>query len=69
MKSTCPGQDTRFWQLSDIFEVECVHCGNTVEFFKDDGYRRCKKCGLRVVNPKISIGCAQWCEYAKECLG
>lgn len=69
MKSTCPGQDTRFWQLSDIFEVDCNHCGNSIEFFKDDGYRRCKKCGLRVINPKISIGCAQWCEHAKECLG
>jgi DNA-directed RNA polymerase subunit RPC12/RpoP len=65
----CPGQDTRFWRLEDIFEIECGHCGEPVEFFKTDGARRCVQCGSRVVNPKVSLGCAQWCEHAKECLG
>ncbi len=65
----CPGQDSRFWKPDDIFEVACGHCGHPVEFFKNDGTRRCPSCGGRVVNPKISIGCALWCKQAKECLG
>lgn len=68
-KKICPGQDTRFWQPGDIFEVTCGECGASVEFFKDDARRRCPKCGARVKNPKLSLGCALWCEHAKECLG
>src|SRR3990172_2276978 len=65
----CPGQDTRFWRPEDIFDVTCGSCGAVLEFFKDEGSRRCSKCGTRVQNPKLSMGCAQWCEHAKECLG
>ena len=65
----CPGQDTRFWTPDDIFEVPCQACETPVEFFKTDVFRRCSKCGKRVQNPKVSLGCAQWCAYAKECLG
>lgn len=68
-KTVCPGQDTRFWRPGDIFEVECAGCGTAVEFWKDEGRRKCPKCGARVQNPKLSMGCAQWCEHAKECLG
>jgi len=65
----CPGQDTKFWRPGDIFEVECSGCGREVEFFKDDVSRRCVGCGARVQNPKLNLGCAQWCEHAKQCLG
>ncbi len=65
----CPGQDTRFWKPGDIFEVACSQCGHPVEFFKDDAIRRCSRCGQRIQNPKLSLGCAQWCEHAQECLG
>ncbi|MBI5522306.1 MAG: HD domain-containing protein [Desulfarculus sp.] len=65
----CPGQDTAFWKPGDIFEVPCSHCGQEMEFFKDDASRRCTGCGARVQNPKLNLGCAQWCEHAKECLG
>lgn len=65
----CPGQDSQYWTAEDIFEVACGNCGYMVEFFKTDGLRRCRQCGLRVTNPRVSIGCAQWCESAKECLG
>ena len=65
----CPGQDSQFWTPEDIFEVACGNCGYMVEFFKTDGMRRCLQCGSRVINPRVSIGCAQWCESAKECLG
>jgi hypothetical protein len=69
MQTRCPGQDTRFWQPGDVFEVACAECGYGVEFFKDDAVRRCRSCGARVSNPRLNLGCALWCEHAKECLG
>jgi len=69
MKAICPGQDTRFWKPDDIFELPCGKCGATVEFFRDDVFRRCRRCGHRIENPKMTLGCAQWCEHAQECLG
>ena len=68
-KTMCPGQDTAFWKPGDIFEVTCSQCGHEVEFFKDDASRRCGRCGAKVANPKLNLGCAQWCEHAVECLG
>jgi len=68
-KIVCPGQDTRFWNKGDIFEAACSHCGYAVEFFRDDASRRCPQCGRRVANPRLSLGCAQWCEHAEKCLG
>jgi putative nucleotidyltransferase with HDIG domain len=65
----CPGQDTRFWTPDDIFDVPCQACGTPVEFFKTEARRRCPQCGKRIQNPKVSLGCAKWCNYAKECLG
>lgn len=64
----CPGQDMRFWKPGDIFNAKCPECGNTVEFFKDESHRRCR-CGHRVANPKIDLGCASWCSYAEQCVG
>ncbi|RJX34235.1 MAG: HD domain-containing protein [Desulfarculus sp.] len=68
-KIICPGQDTAFWRPGDIFEAQCANCGAEVEFFKDDAQRRCPQCGHKLANPKLNLGCAQWCEHAKECLG
>jgi len=68
-KTLCPGQDMRFWRPGDIFDVTCAECGTAVEFFKDEAKHRCPKCGNRITNPRLSLGCAQWCEHAKECLG
>ena len=65
----CPGQDQRFWKPEDIFEVKCPGCGQKVEFFKDEPKLKCRKCGQSVANPKIDLGCAQWCQYAEQCLG
>ena len=65
----CPGQDQRFWKPEDIFEVKCTGCGVSVEFFKDEPKLKCCKCGRIVVNPKIDLGCAEWCQYAEQCLG
>ncbi len=65
----CPGQDQRFWKPEDIFDVKCPDCGQTVEFFKDEPKLKCRKCGKVVINPKIDLGCAEWCQYAEQCLG
>jgi hypothetical protein len=65
----CPGQDQRFWKPEDIFEVQCPGCDNTIEFFKDEPKLKCRKCGQMVANPKIDLGCAEWCQYGEQCLG
>jgi hypothetical protein len=64
----CPGQDTRHWKPSDIFMAECPKCGAEIEFFKDDTRRRCAWCGHLFYNPKIELGCAEWCQYAEKCV-
>lgn len=69
MAKFCPGQDLRFWKPEDIFESECPNCGVKIEFFKDDISRRCPGCGQKEANPSFDFGCAQWCEYAQQCLG
>jgi len=65
----CPGQDQRYWKPDDIFEVPCTSCGHSIEFFKDEPKLKCRKCGSMVANPKIDMGCAEWCQYAEQCLG
>lgn len=65
----CPGQDQRFWKPEDIFEVKCNSCGHIIEFFKDEPKLKCRKCGQVVANPKIDLGCAEWCRYSEQCLG
>jgi hypothetical protein len=69
MPTICPGQDTRNWRPGDIFDVTCDACGTPVEFFKDDVTRRCTSCRTVIRNPKITLGCAQWCEHVAQCLG
>ena len=64
----CPGQDTRTWELGDIFEIPCPACGEDVELFKDDPSRPCSACGVRVKNPRVHEGCAQWCAHAGGCV-
>ena len=66
----CPGQDMRDWKPGDIFEVMCPWCKEAkVEFFKDEPRLKCPSCGRPVKNPKISIGCLEWCPFAKKCVG
>ncbi len=65
----CPGQDSRYWKPGAIFEVPCAGCGQPLEFFKDEPSRRCKKCGHKMVNPRMDFGCAAYCKYAEQCIG
>ena len=68
MKTKCPGQDTRNWKPKDVYEIPCPSCGKAVEFFKDDLSRKCKHCGARFRNPRVDLACAEWCQYAAECI-
>jgi len=65
----CPGQDSRYWKPGAIFEAPCSKCGSPLEFFKDESTRRCKKCGHKMVNPKMDFGCAAYCKFAEQCVG
>ena len=65
----CPGQDMRYWGPDAVIETKCPTCGNSMEFFKDESTRKCKKCGRKVINPKMDFGCASYCPYADQCLG
>jgi len=67
--SRCPGQDQRFWTPDDVFELPCPHCGDAIEFWKDDPRLKCRSCGEVVENPRFDLGCAAWCRYAEACLG
>lgn len=65
----CPGQDSRFWGPEAIFDARCPNCGGPIEFFKDESSRKCRKCGYKVLNPKMDFGCAAYCKFATQCLG
>ena len=65
----CPGQDSRFWGPEAISESSCPKCGGPIEFFKDESSRKCRKCGAKVLNPKMDFGCAAYCRFAAQCLG
>ncbi len=65
----CPGQDSRYWDEAAIFEAKCPECSQVLEFFKDDSTRTCRKCGHKMLNPRIDFGCASYCPYAEQCLG
>jgi hypothetical protein len=65
----CPGQDQRFWRPEDLFEIKCQQCGHSVEFFKDEPKLKCSNCGNLVNNPRIDLGCAEWCQYGEQCTG
>lgn len=65
----CPGQDMRYWTPEDIFYMECPYCKNQIEFWKDEPFRICQRCGKEIENPRIDLGCAKWCKYGDECLG
>jgi ribosomal protein S27E len=64
----CPGQDTRYWKTGDIFTIECPSCGEELEFFKDDQTRKCSECGERFFNPKMDLGCIEYCKFADKCI-
>ncbi len=69
MPNRCPGQDMQRWTFDDIFEVQCPHCNHSIEFWKDEPVLFCPGCNEEVRNPRLNLGCAEWCKSADECLG
>ncbi len=65
----CPGQDPTQWKPEDITEVACPSCGYSLEFWKDEPKRDCPGCKKCIRNPKLDLGCAEWCKFADKCLG
>jgi hypothetical protein len=57
----CTGNNTHEWGPDAIFDVTCRHCGEAVEFFKDEITRNCHACGEAVNNDRRDFGCGQWC--------
>jgi len=49
--------------------MNCPGCQSSIEFWKDAPRTKCRKCGLVVRNPRLDIGCAEWCQYAEQCFG
>lgn len=49
----CPRETPRHWSPTDVLEVTCDACGETLEFFMDDKTRPCPGCGARVLNPNL----------------
>jgi hypothetical protein len=68
MAAICPGMNPMNWKIEDIFEVLCVSCGTSIEFWKDDVKRTCS-CGKVIFNPRLGNLCLAWCDKAEECLG
>lgn len=48
----CPKQENRSWETDDVCDIQCPGCGQTVEFFKEEEKRKCRKCGQVITNPK-----------------
>lgn len=59
----------RYWRPEDIFTVACPQCHGEIEFWKDEAMRLCRACGVEVRNPRIDLGCADWCKHGAACLG
>jgi len=63
----CPGQDQRYWKPEDIFDESCPFCKTMIEFWKDEPKRLCPICHKEVRNPRIDLGCAEWCKNGDKC--
>jgi hypothetical protein len=53
----------RCWTPEAICLAPCPHCGNELEFWKDEPFRLCPACRREVLNPKQDFGCAKWCKH------
>lgn len=69
VKNRCPGQDMQFWKPEDIVYINCPFCQTEIEFWKDEPVRTCRDCKKEVPNPRMDLGCTEWCKYGKECSG
>ena len=57
----CSGNNFDEWGFDSIFEIECPHCGKSIELFKDEITRTCQDCKRIIKNNRGDYGCGQWC--------
>ena len=75
MKRRCPGMDPAFFKPEDIGSQKCLKCGSDIEFWKDDVFLECPRCGARNTNVRLGNTCLAWCREASplgtgaECIG
>ncbi len=65
----CPGMDPANFRPEDIKLQKCTSCGHEIEFWKDDIYLKCDKCGQENVNAALGNTCLSWCKSATRCIG
>ena len=62
----CPGSEQiRTPQAEDI---NCPHCGESVEIWSDEAEAACPSCGTTVFR-EVPSACWEWCGSARECVG
>jgi hypothetical protein len=69
MKNRCPGMDPANFKPEDIRNQECTACSNDIEFWKDDVFLVCSRCGTRNTNARVQNTCLAWCKEAAACVG
>jgi hypothetical protein len=69
MKRRCPGMDPAFFKPEDISTQKCLNCGADIEFWKDDVFLACRRCGTRNTNARLGNTCLAWCGEASACVG
>jgi HD superfamily phosphodiesterase len=62
----CPG--SRFLRQPAPEAFFCPNCGEEVEIWTDEFKRECPNCHRSVLRD-ATMGCLDWCKYAKECVG
>jgi len=58
-----------FFKPDDIGAQACDGCGYAIEFWKDDVFLVCPKCGARNTNARLRNTCLAWCKEAAACIG
>ena len=56
----CSGNNFLEWGFDSIFEIDRPHCGNSIEFFKNEIIRHFPESEGSVKNTSGDYGCGQW---------
>ena len=62
----CPGS-SKFKQPYPE-NIDCQHCGHTVEIWTDERSVLCSNCGYKAGRAR-EHSCLDWCKYAAICAG
>jgi hypothetical protein len=61
--------DPAHFKPEDICMQKCTDCGGDIEFWKDDVFLVCSRCGTRNTNARVQDTCLAWCREAAACVG